>query len=125
MALLGTNAPFVGSGEFVQEREWTCSKHDSPQYHECDCGHCSRQWDCRGCAKARWLDLTNPDGSPLMRELSVSEHYWRRQFVQIIEQEVEASRRFLGLLDRDRRGEPITIVWDEDDADLPRPEAAN
>ena len=114
MALVGMNMPFVGSGEFAREREWTCSKHDSPMYHECDCGHCHRQWDCRGCAKARWRDLTNPDGSPLMRELSVDEHYWGQHLAEMLKQEDEASRRFMDMMDRSAKGEGIKIVWNED-----------
>lgn len=117
MALVGINRPFVGSGEFVQEREWTCSKHDSPITHECDCGYCHREWECRGCAKARWRDLTNPDGSPLMRELSVDEQFFRRSMVEFITQEAEASRRFLNLMERagDPTKPPVQIVWNEDE----------
>lgn len=29
-----------GTGEFVQEREWTCPDHNHPQDHVCDCNHC-------------------------------------------------------------------------------------
>lgn len=57
------------SGEFVQEREWTCPDHSHPHDHVCDCDHCDREWDCEKCAVSSWVAVFNADGSPKMREL--------------------------------------------------------
>ena len=76
---MALSTPFIGSGRFVAEREWTCSKHEWPQSHECDCGNCTLEWECgecgecAECATAEWRDVLAPDGTPKMREVSVYE----------------------------------------------------
>lgn len=68
-----------GSGEFVQEREWTCPDHDRPHDHMCDCDHCEREWDCDKCAVASWVDVFNADGTRKMREVGLYESLVLRQ----------------------------------------------
>lgn len=70
------------SGEFVQERDWTCPDHTYPDRHDCDCQHCDREWDCDKCATATWIDLFNDDGSPKLRELGFFEVATRRLMTQ-------------------------------------------
>jgi hypothetical protein len=75
MALAGV-LTYGGSGRFVPDRAWSCPKHDYPQYHECDCGHCPvGEWECDECATASWADQFNEDGTRKMRELSVAEAF--------------------------------------------------
>lgn len=68
----------TGSGEFVRVREWSCSQHDYPQRGECDCCHCDLgEWDCDECSRSDYVDAVNEDGTPKMRELTLSEATWR------------------------------------------------
>lgn len=93
-----------GSGQFIREREWSCPKHEVPMRHECDCGHCKREWDCRSCARAEWVDLTNGDGTPKMRELSIIEVTLRDDFRNLMR--------------------PLNIDWIEDQL-LPKVQATD
>ena len=75
---MALSTPYVPTGEFVPERKWTCKKHSQPWYHECDCQHCERKWDCETCATSEWRDVLNRDGTPKMRELSPFEVMLRK-----------------------------------------------
>ena len=71
---MALSTPFVGSGEFVPEREWLCSQHDYPHYHECDCSSCTiGEWECAECSTSEWRGVFNDDGTPRMRELGAFE----------------------------------------------------
>lgn len=109
---LNSGLKFEGSGKFVQEREWTCPKHDWPMQHECDCSHCNRRWDCRSCARAKWVDLTNDDGTPKMRELSV----WEVSFQSMWATQLARENLLLdAILNWDENVEMPRIVWMEDE----------
>lgn len=58
------------SKRFLQEREWTCPKHDEPQIHRCDCRDCFKEFDCTGCESAEWVGVVDMHGEPVMRELT-------------------------------------------------------
>lgn len=71
---MALSTPFVGSGEFVPEREWSCSQHDYPCYHECDCSACTLgEVECGECAVSEWRDVFNADGTRKMREIGAFE----------------------------------------------------
>ena len=102
-------ADIGGTGEFVHKNEWTCSKHERPMRHECDCSECDREWDCDECSTAKWTPAFNEDGSPLMYELSVVDKY----FAQMLTEEVKRSSLFLDMLKREDVA-VAKIEWAED-----------
>jgi uncharacterized Zn-finger protein len=54
---MNTYSSFAGgSGEFVPEKKWSCSQHSHPQYHDCDCEHCDRYWECDECSTAQHVE---------------------------------------------------------------------
>lgn len=65
-----------GIGEFVPVNRWTCSKHERPIEHTCDCEDCDKDWDCDECAASEWKPAFNPDGTPIMREVQHYESYF-------------------------------------------------
>lgn len=102
---------FVGSGHFVQDREWTCPKHDWPMEHICDCDRCSRKWDCSSCARAKWRDLFNDDGTPMMRETGVWEHsHWLT-----VADDMRELNALLAMMMEKRPADEPKIVWMDDE----------
>lgn len=102
---------FVGSGEFVPVREWTCANHDQPEYHECDCDLCT--WEQPECCKnAEWVDKVDADGNAVMREVGVYEHLMSKLFSA---QEAQSSA-LVDLMGRTASGTEMKIRWLEDEA---------
>lgn len=80
---MALSVPFVGSGEFVHVREWSCPLHDKPQTHECDCELCKvPEVTCPSCVDADWVDVLGDDGVPVTRELSKWEVGMRRTVLE-------------------------------------------
>lgn len=53
----------------VPVREWSCSLHNYPETHECDCDHCELPYyTCDQCAAAKWVNKLDADGNVVMRE---------------------------------------------------------
>lgn len=86
MALEST---FVGSGEFVSVREWSCPLHDDREVHVCDCDHCTLPYYiCETCKNGEWVDVQDANGV-VMRELSNWEVTLREQSMQMLTEVID------------------------------------
>jgi hypothetical protein len=77
--------PFNGSGEFVPVRVWSCSKHDEPDEHYCDCEFCEVVL-CEECEAADWVDKLDENGEVVMRERDRTEAFLVQQLKNSFEQ---------------------------------------
>jgi hypothetical protein len=102
------STPFVGSGEFVPERVWSCPDHEQPEWHECDCQFCT--WEQPACCQAaNWVDRLDADGNVVMREMSVFDAAFRNLYA------TQGPLAALGTLSATQR----KIAWLEDQS-MPR-----
>lgn len=103
--------PWVGSGRFVPDRVWSCSRHDDPRYHECDCSHCPvGEWECDECADAAWVDQFNDDGSVKTRELHATEAWMLDEMTE----RIKSNSALVAALTRMPLGNGNEFVWQED-----------
>ena len=109
MGVMPLSVPFVGSGEFVPERVWSCPVHGDDVSWSWDGDPWESEGEvCLDCEFGEWRDRRAADGSLVLRELSVGEVGFRR----LVEREgrLAATSALLGEVARDAK-----IGWLEDE----------
>lgn len=111
---MALSVPFVGSGQFVAETEWSCPNHEFPEVHECDCQFCD--WEPPECCdEAEWVDKRDADGNVVTRELSVWEASLRNLWIQDAAARESRAQAWMEVLEREPWGKPAVVSWVEDD----------
>ena len=111
---MALSTSFVGSGEFVQETEWSCPYHDryaNPIWGDEGDG----EIECLDCEASGWRKLWNEDGSPKMRELSTWEVWMRADAKRWAEEWNRSAKLWDEILSRPKDGKQPIIKWREDD----------
>lgn len=75
---MALSTPFVGSGEFVPVRVWSCPVHDDDVTYRGDFEDYEDAWEvagevCLDCVTGTWRDKRDATGAIVMRELSAWE----------------------------------------------------